>query len=28
VQAGGRPSTIIAGQKISEEEQRKTLLGQ
>lgn len=28
VQAGGRPSTILAGRQVAEEQQRKTLLGQ
>lgn len=28
VQAGGRPSTILAGRLVAEEQQRKTLLGQ
>ena len=28
VQKGGRPSTLLAGQQIAQEQQRKTLLGQ
>ena len=28
VAAGGRPATLLAGQQVAEEQQRKTLLGQ